>query len=517
MEEIKHAKSRILFAVCALFSLTLPLHAATLKIGTRADVTSVDPHFHVSGPNLAVANHLYNALVFQDEHQIPQPSLATAWRKIDDLTWELDLRTGVKFHTGETFTSEDVIASVARLKKGVGPINAFSNYTKHIDKVTAVTPQKIQITTRTPYPLLIWDLANLMIIPKSAAELSSEDFNQKSYGTGPYILSKWTPQHQLVITKNKDYWGALEPWDEVVIKPVSNEMTRYHALQSGDLDLIESLPPHSFTKIKEHEALKLVATIPTRLMYLALDTARIDSPFIKGTDKNPLQDVRVRKAFSLSINRDHLIEHYLGGFALPAGQLVPPKAVGYVKELKPDSYDLTTAKSLMKEAGYEKGFTLTLHGTQDRYLNDAKITQALAMMLSELNIKVVPQTLPSSLFFTRAQKGDFSISLAGWPAVRETLSPLQALLYTYDPQKGTGLFNRGRFSSRLLDTLTDEALKTMDDEKRLNLVQKANRVAIHDYAIIPLYFSMNNWGLRKNLTFLPRMDEYTLAMNVRVQ
>lgn len=506
-----------LLAMTFFLFFTLPLNAATLKIGTRADVTSMDPHYHISGPNLSAANHLYNALIAQDDKQVPRPSLAKGWRQINDLTWEFILQENVKFHTGETFTGEDVVASIARLKKGVGPINAFTNYTKHIDRVTVIEPYKIQITTNNPYPLLIWDLANLMIIPANAAKLSSEDFNKKSYGTGPYILKGWTPQHHILLTKNPTYWQKNEPWDKVIIKPVPNELTRYHGLRSGDLDVIESLPVHAFDKIKEDKKLKLIAKIPTRLMYLALDSARTKSPFIKGTNANPLRDRRVRKAFSLAINRNHLIQHYLAGYALPAGQLVPPQAVGYVEELKADPYNLEQAKALLKEAGYEKGFTLTLHGTQDRYLNDTKITQALALMLSKLNIRVIPEVLPSSLFFSRAQKSEFTLSLAGWPAVRETLSPLQALLYSYNPKKGTGLFNRGRYSSQLLDALTDKALITMNDEERLRYVQKANQVAIHDYAIIPLYFSMNNWALREDLTFLPRMDEYTFAMNVRAK
>ncbi|MDP1723316.1 MAG: ABC transporter substrate-binding protein [Alphaproteobacteria bacterium] len=505
------------------FCINTQADAEDLHIGLRADITSVDPHFHVSGPNSAMASHMFESLVKQDNNQKLLPGLALSWEKESDLIWAFNLRENVKFHNDQAFEAKDVVYTINRIQKGIGPLESYKTYIRFIDKVEIVNPHKIKISTIKPYPLLAWDIAMIGILPHSLGEnLDSHDFNQAktAIGTGPYRFVSWRPGQDIIIEKNNDYWGNKEPWDKVIFKPVPQDISRFNALLADDFDFIETVPVEELYRFKETSKFKLFATIPSRLMYLCMDLGNKISPYVldmdgKALTQNPFQDKRVREALSYAINREFLIQHYLGNHGKQAGQLIIEGSTGFNPDLKAHIQDIEKAKQLMKEAGYEKGFQVVFSSTSGRYVNDTKIVQAIASMLEQIKIKAKVEILPSNVFFSRSQKGDFSLSLGGWPVGRESLSPLQALFHRFDIKEGHGVFNRGRYANQELDVMIETALETMDDVKREELLKKANRVVVEDLAIIPLYFSIANWSGKESLTFEPRMDEYTIAMNVK--
>ena len=207
--------------------------------------------------------------------------------------------------------------------------------------------------------------------------------------------------------------------------------------------------------------------------------------------------------------------------AIPAGQLLPKTFFGVSKKLKPVKFDMAGAKKLLAAAGYPNGFQLTLHGPNDRYINDPKIAEAVGQMLTRAGIQTKVETMTRSVFFKRASSGgpdkspEFSFILVGWGAGSgEASSPLKSLIATFNRAKGMGAGNRGRYSNKEVDRLIEEALATVDDTKRAALLAKATEVAIEDGAIIPLHYQVNTWGSRAGLAYEPRTDEYTLAVNV---
>jgi len=164
---------------------------------------------------------------------------------------------------------------------------------------------------------------------------------------------------------------------------------------------------------------------------------------------------------------------------------------------------------------------MTIHGPNDRYINDAKIAEAVAQMLTRVGIRTAVETMPRSVYFGRASRGaegdlpEFSFILVGWGAGSgEASSPLKSLIHTFDADKGFGSANRGRYSNPETDALIEEALRTVDDAKRQDLLAAATESAIEDVAIIPTHFQVNTWAARKGLRYTPRTDEYTLAIGV---
>ncbi|MFN7607930.1 MAG: ABC transporter substrate-binding protein, partial [Ralstonia sp.] len=231
--------------------------------------------------------------------------------------------------------------------------------------------------------------------------------------------------------------------------------------------------------------------------------------------KNPLKDARVREAISLAISRQAIVDRVMEGAAEPTGQLVNSALFGHVPGLKAPSADPAAAKKLLGQAGYPDGFAITLHATNNRYPNDDRVAQVIASMLSRVGIVTKVETLPSASFFTRANKLDFSFLQAGWGAdTGEASSSLKALLATYDPARGWGASNRGRYSNPALDAKLAEALQTLDDSKREKLLQEATEIGMRDYGVIPLYFNINVWAARKGYAVVPRLDERTYAFDV---
>lgn len=501
--------------------------AKDLTIGLSSEPTSIDPHFHNLTPNNSLASHIFESLVMFDEKQNVKPGLAVSWKPVDDLTWEFKLRKDVKWHDGSPFTADDVVFTMSRAGNVPNSPSSFGTYLKGKTAIK-VDDHTVHIKTKTPYPLMVTDMTTIAMVSKKHGEkATTADYNsgKAAIGTGPYMFVSYTPGDKIILKANPNHWDGKQKWTNVTFKPIKSGPSRVAALLAGDVDVIEGVPSTDIARLKKDPKLQISSGISNRVIYLHLDHARDDSPYVKAIDggaiKNPLKDLRVRKAISKAINRPAIVSRVMEGVAIPAGQLLPEGFFGVSANLKPEKYDLAGAKKLLAEAGLAKGFQLTLHGPNDRYLNDAKIAEAIGQMLTRLGLKMKVETMTRSVFFKQASSGGpdkspkFSFILVGWGAgTGESSSPLKSLLATYNRAKGMGASNRGRYSNPEMDKLLDEALRTVDDAKRAALLAKATEVAINDLGIIPLHYQVNTWAAKKGITYKARTDERTVAMMV---
>jgi len=516
--------SRVAAAIVALLFCAASASAADLSIALGADVTSIDPHYHNLTPNNNVAEHIFETLVTKDARSRLKPALAEAWRAVDDLTWEFRLRRGVKFHDGSDFTAADVVFSLDRVALVPNSPGPFTLYSKQITEKIIVDPHTVRLKTATPYPLMPNDMSTIFMVSGRAAKgAATEDFNngRAAIGTGPFRFVRYARGDRIELARFDAYWGAKPAWDKVTFRVIASDPSRVAALLAGDVRAIENVPTADLARLSKNPNIIISRTVSHRVMYLHLDSSRDKSPFVtdragKPLDRNPLKDVRVRKAISKAINRPAIVERVMEGAAVATGQLMPEGMFGYTPALKPEAFDPEGARKLLAEAGYPDGFGLTLHGPNDRYVNDDQICQAIAQMLTRIGIVTKVETAPSSVYFTRGTKLEFSFMLVGWAAdTAEASSPLKSLLATFDSKKGMGAANRGRYSNPKMDALLEQALATVDDPKREALLQQATETGIGDLGIIPLHHQVNLWGTRKGLTYAPRTDERTLAHEFR--
>ncbi|MGI9492727.1 MAG: ABC transporter substrate-binding protein [Geminicoccaceae bacterium] len=516
-------------AVATIFSIT-PALAEDLTIGLASEPTSIDPHYHNLGPNNSFSTHIFDSLVHQDENQRLLPGLAVSWEAIDDLTWEFKLRDGVTFHDGSPLTADDVVFTFERAPDVPNSPSSFGTAIKGKTAVK-IDDLTVHIKTEAPYPLMPNDVSVVRVISTEVGQgATTEDYNsgKAAVGTGPFKFMEYVPGDRIVIERNDDYWGEKPIWDKVTFKPIASNPSRVAALLAGDVDVIESVPTTDIESLKGNEDVGLSQGISNRVIYLHLDHDRADSPFVKAKDggsiENPLRDQRVRTAISKAINRDAIVERVMENVAIKAGQLLPEGFFGVSPNLQPVDHDPEGAKALLAEAGVPDGFQLTIHGPNDRYINDDKIAEAIAQMLTRAGIDTAVETMPRSVYFKRASAGgpdgtpEFSFILVGWGSGSgEASNPLRSLIHTYDKERGFGASNRGRYSNPEIDALIEEALATIDDDKRQDLLAKATEMAIEDGAIIPLHYQVNTWGARKGLAYTPRTDEATVAIGVIVE
>lgn len=499
--------------------------AQTLSLAVGASPTSVDPHFSVLTPNVSLASHSYDALINRDAGSKPVPGLALSWKMIDDTTWEFKLRPGVKFHNGDAFTAEDVAHTIARVPKVVNSPGGFAIYTRTFTEVIVVDPLTVRLKTAAVYPLAPVDLREVKIIPRITGPApATEDFNsgKLAIGTGPYRLLSYRPGDRAELERNESYWGVKPHWQRVNYRFIPNDGARTAALLSGDVALIEAVPTTDAARLRKDVRVRIAETISSRLVYLWLDRSRTGpTPFVQGPngetlDRNPFTDLRVRQALSMAINRQAIVDRVMEGAAIPSAQFLPPGSFSYVPDLKPPAFDPEKAKKLLAEAGYPNGLRITLHGPNDRYVNDGKIIQAVGQMWTRIGVQtqVEPITFPN--FISRVTKLEFSAFFLGWATSSgEASNPLRALVATVNPERGRGSSNRGRYSNPQTDQLIEQAMITADDAAREKLLQQATRLAVEDVAFIPLHNQMNIWGMSPKVTYTARQDEETHAMSIR--
>ena len=516
-------------AALAILAAAASLGAAAkereIAIGLQAAITSIDPHYHNLSPNNSLLLHIYEPLVKRDANGKLSPGLAVSWRAVDDLTWEFKLRRGVKFHDGTPFTAEDVVATYKRVPNVPNSPSSMATFVKPIVETKIVDPYTLVFKTAAPHVLMPSDLASVYIIPKAVAQkATTEDFNsgKAAIGTGPYKFEEYVPNQKVVLKANYGYWGGEEPWDRVTFKILSNPAARVAALLSGDVQMIETVPTADIAKLSGDPKFKLVDKVTNRVIYVHLNQwSDKPPPFVTAKDgspleKNPFKDARVRKALSIAINREAIADRIMEKKAVPAGQLLPDSFPGTSRKLKPPKYDPEGAKKLLAEAGYPNGFALTIHGTNNRYINDDKIAQAIAQFYSRIGLDAKVETMPSSVYFTRATKGEFGYMLLGWGTEsNEQGSSLRSLLATRDLARGMGVTNRAHYSNPVLDKQITDALMTMDDRKREAMIEQAAETAMNDTALIPIHFEVSTWATAAGLRYNARVDQYTLAMDLK--
>jgi peptide/nickel transport system substrate-binding protein len=506
--------------VCAGIAWMSAPSAAELRIGVAADVTSIDPHFFNLFPNNNIAEHIFDKLVRMDPDSQMIPGLATSWKTIDPMTWEFKLRKGVKFHDGSELTADDVVFSINRVPNVPNSPGRFTAYTKAITKIDVVDPYTLRIHYATPYPLAPNDLSTIYIVSKKAAgNASTEDFNsgKAAIGSGPFKFVRYVNGDRIELARNDAYWGDKPAYDKVTFRIIKNEAARTAALLSGDVDAIEQPPTADLARLKADPKFTVTSKISHRVIYFNFDFLDRSSPFITGKDgkplaKNPLLDLRVRRAMSKAINRKAIADRVMEGQAVPSGQLVSDHLFGFVPTLKADAFDPEGAKKLLAQAGYGDGFNLTIHGPAGRYVNDEKIVQAVAQMLSRIGINCKVETSPMGPYAAHASKQEFSFHMVGWGAsTGEASSPLRSLLATYDAAKGLGAVNWGRYSNPKVDYLIEQALQQVDDGNRRVMLQRATQLAMDDLGLMPIHFQFTIWATKKGVQYVPRTDEYTLA------
>ena len=230
-----------LVATTLVATIQLPASADELRIGVSIEASALDPHYWNFEPNQQVLRSIFDQLLEEDYKGNPVPNLAASWRVVDDHTWEITLRKGVKWHDGSPFTADDIVFTFQRIKAGLpGAPGGFNGYIAG-KQVVVLDDHTIQIKTDKPHPYTPRDLANIVIVSKKHGDgAKTVDYNtgKAMVGTGPYKFVEWVKGDRIVMEAVPDHWRGKPEWDRATYKPITSDPARLAALLSGDVDLI---------------------------------------------------------------------------------------------------------------------------------------------------------------------------------------------------------------------------------------------------------------------------------------
>lgn len=512
--------NRIVTLLAAASAVALAATAAganTVRWSAPTDIATLDPYAQTESFTTAMLHHVFDPLVRRGRTMQLEPALATSWKTVKPDTWRFELRKGVKFHNGNAFTADDVVASVTRLLDPGARARGNLSQVIRAEKVDDFT---VDLVTKGPYPLLLNDLAGIYIMDKEWMEQTgslkpgniatgvSTAASTTAIGTGPFKLESFKPDAGTTMVVNPDWWDKpAHNVTRIEFKPIKSDATRVAALLSGELDLIAPAPLQDLARIGANSAFKVIEEPSLRLIFLGL-SQRDELKSMPG-QKNPLKELKVRQALWQGIDLDAIQKRVMRGKSQNTGTLVAPPVPGYDKanDTLP-GYSADKAKALLTEAGYPNGFKLGLNCPNDRYINDEAICVAVAAMWSRIGVQTEVKTESRATYFPKQDRGEFDAFMLGWATLppMDGFSVLSALLTA--PKDGYGGSNPMGYTNPEIERLTREAAVELDETKRRAMMVQALKVAKDTVAYIPLHLQPVAWASRQGLDVPQFPDEY---------
>jgi peptide/nickel transport system substrate-binding protein len=275
--------------------------------------------------------------------------------------------------------------------------------------------------------------------------------------------------------------------------------------------------PADLPRLRSSSQLKVVDGAENRTIFFGMDQFRDELPGSNVKGKNPLKDVRVRKALYQAIDIQALHKNTMRGLSQPTGSLIAPQVNGWTKQADQRyPYSADAAKKLLAEAGYPSGFEVDFACPNNRYINDEEICQAVTAMWARIGVKARLRTLPLVTYFPMIQRYEASIYMLGWGVPTfDALYSLQSLVRTVGAQ-GDGNYNVGRYSNPQIDALVERIKQEVDQKTRNELIEKALVLSHQDVSHIPLHNQVIPWAMKKNVELVHRADNRIDMRHVKV-
>lgn len=467
-----------------------------LKIGIWGGPFGFHPWMESYDVNtMCINSNIFNSLVEFDNLFRITPALAESWNNPNNLTWRFQLRKNVKFHNGYNFTAEDVKYTIDIIQNNNN--SPLWELLTPISDVVIIDNHTIDIITYKPCPILLNKLVDIFIVSKKYQEEINYEW---PIGTGPYKLVQYIEDNDIIFDRFDKYWGGKPAIKRVVMEIIMESEDRKNALIEGTIDIAGIHPDH-YLEIYYADGVDVKTISPPSVFYIGFDFREFNSSY-KYSEKNPVSDVRVRKAIYHAIDIEYLIDEIMNGFAGAASQFVSPLIFGYNPDIKRLTFDLDTARDLLNKSGYENGFDIDLdcsdtNSSQEFYLE-------IARMLGEININVNLNPLPAGELFHELFVRNSSFYVVGWlTGSADGGEIFDFILRTVNESNNTGMYNYGYYSNPEVDSIGIKIGCTMNPQDRLRLMQQGFMIAMEDVAWVPLYIPQSIYGCSDKIDWIP--------------
>ncbi|MCA1666834.1 MAG: ABC transporter substrate-binding protein [Thermomicrobia bacterium] len=473
---------------------------------------AIDPQTHVGTIAESMLRHIYEPLVkIERDGKTISPLLATAWKRLDDNTLQFTLRQNIVFHNGEPFNADSVKYSILRPLDPKNNAAARSTYSV-IDRVDVVDPYTVNVHTAKPDPALLSRMTGFSMVqlaPKwTEANALPGGVLKTANGTGPYKYKTWSPNQDLVVESNEQYWGGAPQIKNVRLKIIGEQATRVAALRSGEIHVAKDMPPEEVDSINAGGRQTARAVASNRVPYYVMETR-----------KPPTDNPKVRQAINYAVDWDSIIQGVLLGNGTRIATVLPPWTVGFDPSLKPYPYDPEKAKSLLKDAGVAGGVDLNVWYQQGRYMKDKEVAEAFIQQLNKVGIRAKGNlTDPSVLTQKDNAKELDGLMFASWG---NWIFDADNMLYsrfsietrdTVNNAKGVSSINYG--NTQFNDLIT-QARYTIDVDKRNALYAQAQQIMFADAPALFMYNLTDIYGVDNWVKWEPRFDEMVWAYEMK--
>ncbi|MCW0211801.1 MAG: ABC transporter substrate-binding protein [Pseudonocardia sp.] len=451
---------------------------STLTVAINTNPSSLDPQAGPSGTDHVSLYPLYATLVdFDPKTMEAAPGLATEWSFPDPTTLKLTLRPGLKFSDGTVLDAAAVKASLDRYKTQTNKADLAN-----VTSVEAPDATTVLLRQKTPDSSLVLVLADRagMVVPAAAA---NPDFAQKPVGAGPYSFVSYSPGDRLVLKRNPNYYGEAPPMENLTLRVITDPKAAANALMSGQVDFADNLDANDIPQLKGNDKLTVESNVGLWFDMLYFNLAQ-----------KPLDDVRVRQAINLALDRDEIIAGTVNGEGEPARQPLPSSHWAYDKaNASVWPHDVAKAKQLMAEAGYANGVTITSVCTSSplEIRRNEIIRSQLAQIGIDYKVTSMDTNQGVSNYFEKQATNAAQYAWSGRPDPGQTYSRLFGAASYQNP---------GKVAVPGLDEILTQAVATQDLAARSAAYAKADKL-IADFApYAPLYFRGDVTAYSKSVT-----------------
>ncbi|WP_254694494.1 ABC transporter substrate-binding protein [Alloyangia pacifica] len=469
--------------------------AATLNVGINMDATNLDPHRATATTDVALAGWMFNGLVrFAPGSADPasiEPDLATSWETSEDgLTWTFHLRDGVEFQRGYgPLTANDVVYS---LERAADPErSSFANDYAAFESVEALDPETVQIKLSAPVPGFLGLVANYhggMVVSRKAAEEKGDAFNGDPVGTGPFEFQEAVTQQHVDLVANPDYYRGAPELDGIRLQIIPSDSSRELALMSGELDLIYGKREQRWVdQVSRNENIIVDIFAPGEYRTLYLNETHA-----------PLDNINVREAVAHAINVDE-ISAFVGEDVGPRGcSAVPPGYLGESCDAGIFSHDPELAKSLLAEAGFPDGITLTAVVSSSS--SQKPIMEVIQAQLAQAGIKMEMNVVDHPTYHQQIRQDLSDLVFYGaarFPVADSYLSQF----YHSQAIVGTPTAVTNFSHCKVADAQIDAARVETNPETQMQLWAEAQKLIHDDVCAVPLFSLMQVWARSEKLDY----------------
>lgn len=441
-------------------------------IALQADATHLDPHVSGNGVSNTITNSMYETLVWFDENLELKPLLAKSWTVSDDgLDYTFVLNEGIKFHDGEPFNAESIVANYERAKSDSSL--RLASQTAMWDSVTVDSEYQVTIHLKEPNNTFLNKLAQVRIVsPKAIKELGKDGLAKQSAGTGPFILSERVDGGYTKMVRNENYWQDGPKVDTLTWRVVPEDGARVAMLQTGEADIISPLPAIQVDKLKDDASLDVL-----NLGGLTYRYATLNKNYTLADGRKPLDDVRVRQAMNYAFDSEAYTQVVFQGYASVPTSLFA-SSVPYYAEQTPYTADVEKAKSLMSEAGYSDGFPINIwvDNTTIEMQGAEFLKQQLAQINIDVNVVPMESTTIADMTSAPEDKTEVQMWYVNWSSGDYSADGSMRNILHGDKYPPSG-YNTAFYNNAEFNKCLDDALKTTDTDEITKLYAQAQSIA----------------------------------------